>query len=593
MQFTINGQAVESIDITTDEGGITMRLSRLGLGLGVLPVGGAAAVVSSISTMLTANRSAIDSQYSASKFSTITTGVTWGDSQTEGLQAIAEGGRAWPDHMGTWMTPAIENEGVGGETPTEIRVRAQAATAGQKAGWWSVMMGTNGVSPTASVTSTIIAEHTALIAAMDTPARAIVMPMLGSFQQGTGYQGYDQSTMTAYLESTYAERSVDLLGLLQRVGAPAATTQDAIDIRKGLIPQTLRAAGDATHLGYLATPYVGETMAAAFVGLAGGAPYPHHAEVTVRDGTASGAAVHTMARLGTVTAWEITGGSGADIVTIDSGGVIRSTGDNMTTSPLEVFVKATNASGSRYANVLIARGYASSETALGTNIGKYGALSGLDVFGTGLRTVTIVACIKVAEAMVDGCDVVSAGTNTTFRLQNNRRGRLTLRNSAGTLLVDVFPTRVATIGEWVWYAYSVDVDGGASAATGSAQAAGGAASTVAKVSVAGDIDLGGLMHLFTDGNGYSISDPLGCRYLWAGIGYLDMSSSTNRDLFYNSTTGLAVTPGAGGAIGGITPLIYMSGGPGDFGAGGNVGSHGTFAVNRDYAASLANYTVQA
>jgi hypothetical protein len=40
MQFTINGQAVESIDITTDEGGITMRLSRLGLGLGVLPVGG-------------------------------------------------------------------------------------------------------------------------------------------------------------------------------------------------------------------------------------------------------------------------------------------------------------------------------------------------------------------------------------------------------------------------------------------------------------------------------------------------------------------------------------------------------------------------
>jgi hypothetical protein len=37
MQFTINGQTVESIDITSDEDGITMRLSRLGLGLGVLP----------------------------------------------------------------------------------------------------------------------------------------------------------------------------------------------------------------------------------------------------------------------------------------------------------------------------------------------------------------------------------------------------------------------------------------------------------------------------------------------------------------------------------------------------------------------------
>jgi hypothetical protein len=37
MEITINGQPVESIDITTDEGGITMRLSRLGLGLGVLP----------------------------------------------------------------------------------------------------------------------------------------------------------------------------------------------------------------------------------------------------------------------------------------------------------------------------------------------------------------------------------------------------------------------------------------------------------------------------------------------------------------------------------------------------------------------------
>jgi lysophospholipase L1-like esterase len=40
MQFTINGQTVESIDITSDEDGITMRLSRLGLGLGVLPIGG-------------------------------------------------------------------------------------------------------------------------------------------------------------------------------------------------------------------------------------------------------------------------------------------------------------------------------------------------------------------------------------------------------------------------------------------------------------------------------------------------------------------------------------------------------------------------
>jgi hypothetical protein len=43
MEITINGQPVTALDITTDEGGITMRLSRLGLGLGVLPVGGAAA----------------------------------------------------------------------------------------------------------------------------------------------------------------------------------------------------------------------------------------------------------------------------------------------------------------------------------------------------------------------------------------------------------------------------------------------------------------------------------------------------------------------------------------------------------------------
>jgi hypothetical protein len=39
MEITINGQPVTALDITTDEGGITMRLSRLGLGLGVLPSG--------------------------------------------------------------------------------------------------------------------------------------------------------------------------------------------------------------------------------------------------------------------------------------------------------------------------------------------------------------------------------------------------------------------------------------------------------------------------------------------------------------------------------------------------------------------------
>jgi lysophospholipase L1-like esterase len=592
MEITINGQPVTALDITTDEGGITMRLSRLGLGLGVLPVGGAAAVVSSISAMLTANRAALDTQYSASKFSTITTAVAWGDSQTAGEQPIAEGGQAWPDHMGTWMTPAVSNQGIGGETPTEIRVRAQAATAGQKAGWWAVMMGTNGVSTSASVASAIITEHTTLIAAMDAPAQAIVMPMLGSFTQGTGYAGYDQSTMTAYLATTYAARSVDLLAVLHRAGAPAATAQDEIDIRKGLIPQTLRAVDDLTHIGYLGTPHVGDEMAASFIGLAGGAPCPKHAQITVRDGTSSGATIHTMASLGTATAWEITGGSGADLVTIDSGGVIRSTGVNMTTSPLEVFVKATNASGSRYANVLMARGYASTEKALGTHVGQYGGLSAINVWGSGLRTITVVACLKVADAMVDGCDVLTGGVNTKLRVQNNRRGRLTLRTSAGVILVDLFPTRVAALGEWVWYSYSVDVDG-ASAATGTAQGAGGTASVITKTATAGDIDLGGLTHLFTDGSGYTIADPLACRYLWAGNGYLDMSSSTNRDLFYNSTTGLAVTPGAGGAIGGITPQIYMSGGPGDFGAGVNVGSHGTLAVNRDYAASLANYTVQA
>jgi lysophospholipase L1-like esterase len=37
MEITINGQPITALDITTDEGGITMRLSRLGLGLGVLP----------------------------------------------------------------------------------------------------------------------------------------------------------------------------------------------------------------------------------------------------------------------------------------------------------------------------------------------------------------------------------------------------------------------------------------------------------------------------------------------------------------------------------------------------------------------------
>lgn len=165
--------------------------------------------------------------------------ICWGDSLTFGFGSTA--GNDYPSRLAALSGYTTSNQGVSGQTSTQIEARVVADTAhfGTAAILW---MGRNDT-PTnfASVMSNIAASVAVL-----TTNRYLVLSVTNAATETIGTSVYNQIiALNAQMASTYKEHYLDVRSYLVSQYDPNQA-QDVIDHSNDIMPTSLRF--DGTHL---------------------------------------------------------------------------------------------------------------------------------------------------------------------------------------------------------------------------------------------------------------------------------------------------------------------------------------------------------
>lgn len=161
----------------------------------------------------------------------------WGDSLTQGVSQLP-----YPSQLAHLLEPKrlVSNQGVGGETSTEVSDRVTGASAWRRDGiqilWW----GRN------NPTQITVMQNDLKDAIAAIPhGRYIIIPWLTSSSEGIGSDTYvERQAYVEQLQDIYGDRVYDPFQDLLDAGT--GTGQDATDVSNGVIPTSLRA--DSTHL---------------------------------------------------------------------------------------------------------------------------------------------------------------------------------------------------------------------------------------------------------------------------------------------------------------------------------------------------------
>lgn len=161
----------------------------------------------------------------------------WGDSLTSGNQDGT--GVTYPNVLAGLLGKAVYNQGVGGETSTQIKNRFIAFTACY--GSPNIFqMGRNDYN-----TPTTVKSNIATCVAALTTTHYLVGSILPAATDSAGNLS-TISTLNSDLATLYGARFVDLLTPLQ--AASDGSAGDIADVAAGIIPRSCRASGDPLHL---------------------------------------------------------------------------------------------------------------------------------------------------------------------------------------------------------------------------------------------------------------------------------------------------------------------------------------------------------
>lgn len=163
--------------------------------------------------------------------------IAWGDSLTAGFSVTP-----YPTRLAALLGYPVTNNGVGGETSTQIRTRmiADVANYSKSVIIWA---GRNNFSdPT-----TVKADIAAMISALG-HTRYLVLGILNSTNGYIGTTQYtDITSLNADLKTIYGSKYVPIREVIVNAYNPSLA-QDVIDHANDVPPESLRITGDALHL---------------------------------------------------------------------------------------------------------------------------------------------------------------------------------------------------------------------------------------------------------------------------------------------------------------------------------------------------------
>ena len=498
---------------------------------------------------------------------TLPNGLTGlGDSNTQGGTG---GVAAYTTLLGNFLTGTVYNLGTGGATSTTIKNNYVAATAPQKAADVVIMMGTND----GNIPATVLANYAAVITAAGHTNYLCVAPIIDATSseaaRPTGLR------LERELVAIYGNKALNLPALLR------AANSHNDDLNAMILGQPgVGLFSDTKHLSEAGIRMFAEHIARYHRARYGSVPYVHSGDVFAWDsGMALGAAIGTPRYVGTCNEWQIVAGNCADLVRINNrtGAITRGAGTTYPdTGVLQLIIRARGATGpDTYAFVTLVRAAETIQPIYPVAMQRI-QRNGSSVYG---------AAIRQKDAS-ESFALMADATSFSFVMRHKfNRGdaqgqfmagptSMCFSDMSNNVLTGAMSHRPRNVGNTAnlasatgpipadpyginWHFFSFN------GATGAWTVATNASSS-SGTGTAGTVGLGLLQGFFNSQDGGN-SPFFGSHYMtWIAPSFIDFTSSTERERFYNPADFSPQTMVADGTVNSIAPSIYLRGRAGDY-----------------------------
>jgi lysophospholipase L1-like esterase len=477
-----------------------------------------------------------------------------GDSLTNGdFGGSVTVGQEWAAQLGDYISSTINKTAVSGSTSAAIETRMAASGASVLDNYTLFNAGTNDSSSTPDATTTNIDD----IAALLTTGKFGVWVPLVSTEYTSSTIGLFNSKIANHIYDTYWPNVLDMQQLHAAAVGDSANATDQLQAATGDVIDSL--SDDGLHQNASGHDKHTEPAARLLGALNDKAPYvPDHPPIAFDPTVTSGTSLYTVQKVGTANGFDITGGNaGGEFAISDAGVVSRGAGAWSDTDGIrELFVTGWANSNDVYHTArlpMVAKG------SLGDAV-RWGRCSMVaeDVLGASVPQATmLLRCDYTTpggsrKTVIDFEDGSIAFVGSSIR--NMKFANLSSQ-TAGTRNFGTW-----TGMNWIILSYDATADSGSgryywSDFVNNSHGSGAAFNSGGNTNLSGRLDLGVPFG--------STFDEVDFEYLAIWPSSWDLTSSTERDKFYNSSTG-ARAFADNGVIDGITPAIYLAGGPGDW-----------------------------
>lgn len=557
---------------------------RIGLSLNIggpqNVTGGGGTVIDSLSAMVTAQvddfAALYDSTASGTAFALTNAVRLNGDSTMASVRDsdVISDRRDPAVRMGEFITSTVNNIATGGDSLALILTEmTQSPQTGQYGDTWIIQGGING----STNHSQNVSDWNSLFALFAHSRLAWVPPHGGDTQDIDAAGGVVVRKQFKHLIDNATGLVWDRWQVIaeQAIGAGSVSTADRDSLARGSLPADSMGvpapSTDNIHLG--TNFYEPWSTHMSMIGRAledDAYPYVQPTYLTVDSTQAAASAIGNLDVTGTLSSVTITAGNDDNLIAIsNTGAVTRGAGTFDLDDFREVFFSYSGSGGeTRHGRLVLGR-WDSTDTGPSFRFKKAGAaylgetrlvaettgnFPGWSIIMLGQHSVTDKARELVGSASMLG-QVTASGTGTAINCHSDgataMRLRLLMRDSAGAFVGNAFTPNAPAAGTDTWWMISYDQT------TGALRIGTNGTVTSSTISTANPAT-------FLDGlrfGGGTFPSDASLRMLWFAPTYIDWSSSTERDRFFNSGTLAPVDIGTG-VVNSITPDVYLHGGAG-------------------------------
>lgn len=477
-----------------------------------------------------------------------------GDSLSQGdFGGTVSVGQEWAAQIGDYITSTINKTAVSGNTSSVIEARILASGASVLDNYTLFNAGTNDTGLASSVTLANIAN---IADTLSVAKFGVWVPLLAT-ERTFSDLGARDAEISNGIYNTYWPYVLDMQQIHAAAEGDSTLAATQAEAATGNIIDVL--SDDGLHQNAAGHDAHTEPAARLLLALNDKAPYlPDHPPIKFDPAVAEGTTLYTVQTVGNVDGFDITGGNSDSVFAISDAGVItRGSGAWSDADGIrELFVTAWESENDVYHTArvpMVATGSQGDQVRWGR-----GTFRAEDILSDSETKITIAIKVDYSTPATTRKTVFSFEDANDCTVGSGLRQIVLKQGTSGGSTIAVRNFATFTGYNWLILSYDSTADAGAGRYYWTQQNSGGSGPAF---NSGGSVDMSGTC-MFGEPFGGTYDDlDIECLGIWPGA--WDLTSATERDKFFNSTT-FASAMADTGIIDGITPAIFMYGGPGDW-----------------------------